>query len=179
MLGLFSNGGCLVYEQLIALRRAGTGVGVRIAGTVFDSCPAYLTLLSGARALTEGIKWWPLRWAGFFVAFTVVCPILGLLFFGRKRPAEYWKNLIEDVEPCPTTYIYSDADRLTDVVRLEELIAGRRATSHATSIAAVNLQTSAHVSHLLHDAARYRSAVLALLSQCGLAAMPAKQDMPR
>ena len=135
-----SNGGAFVHRHILRLlaedarlpaasRRYGQVV---IAGTVFDSAPAYITFASGSRALTEGIKSPLARRLAYWLA-RLVLPLLLVLVFGLNAGEEYWGELTADPLPCPSLYIYSAHDTLTDAARLDELVAARRARRAAAA----------------------------------------------
>ena len=180
--GYFSNGGALVHRELLAELAADAArppsqrryASVRIAATFFDSAPAYLTFSSGSRAVTEGIRNAAVRTLAYALA-RLLMPLLLLGFYGPGAPKRYWRDMAADPLACPTLYIYSAHDQLTDVARLDELVAARRAVHPAGSAAIRTLRIGAeearseHVCHLLRHPARYADALAALLADAAAA----------
>lgn len=171
-----SNGGAFVHTQVLKLlaedaaRAAGARRfgGVRVAGTVFDSAPAFLSMDSMARAPTEGIKSAPLRSLAYWLARALLPPVM-LLAYGPRIADRFFAELEADPLPCRALYIYSAHDRITDVAKLDEHVARRRAR-HALGddgVRALRIgkgePASPHVLHLMKHPERYRDAVAALI----------------
>ena len=181
-----SNGGAFVHEELLLLlEEAGAearwpGLRARLAGTAFDSAPAVLTpgAFVGAAASivpAEGVGGRLLRpltaalapALGSALSSPAVRPLLSLW----SRPARFWGTLLQDSLPCPSLYVYSAADNVTDAEALDALVAHRRAR-HArgpAAVAALRLAATPHVGHLRAEPERYVDA-LAGLVRAGLAA---------
>ena len=177
VIGSFSNGGAFVYAQMLRLLHEDASAKgprrfahVRIAGTLFDSAPAYLTLNSGTRAFTEGIRSAWQRAVAFFVVRWIIMPLLVPFVFGARPNDSFFGTLRDDDLACATLYIYSEHDELTDAAKLDELVAQRRARHVRGADAVRTLRIgrdealSPHVAHLLRHPARYRAAVTALLA---------------
>lgn len=173
----FSNGGAFVHENLLQVLREAEAAGdakwspVRIAGTLFDSAPAHLTITTGSRALTEGIKHPVIRRLAYAVTWTLF-GVFYPLVTGPTRPRKFFEHMLADQLPCPTLYVYSDTDRITMPEPLAELVA-QRAARHPLGPEGVNQLriragegASPHVSHLLKHRAKYTAAVEAFLQQC-------------
>jgi len=161
---LMSNGGVLVYLELLKLiqlhpRRYES---ITILGTIFDSAPAYLSFDSMSRAPTEGIRNSTFRNIAYWICRILVIPFLILVIFGFDAPSRFWKALIEDALPCPSLYIYSMHDLLTDSKRLDELIESRR-ERHSHKIFSFKIfdteEKSPHVMHLMKHKERYETAI--------------------
>lgn len=168
----FSNGGGFVHEQLLPVLAAEAAQaqrrwpGVRIAGTIFDSTPTWTNLRTGSLAVSENFRSAAQRTAVFcsmwLFLLLVYCPFIG----GFNRGALYWRNMIADPLPCPSLYVYSEDDKLTDPVKLGEMVEARR-KRHAGGVAAVRslriTSPSAHVGHLVKHPGLYRDAVAQLM----------------
>jgi hypothetical protein len=88
------------------------------------------------------------------------------------RPScSYFASMAADHLPCPSLYLYSTSDHITDVVKLDELVEERR-ERHAGGPARIRTlrftEPSPHVGHLLKHPARYREAVADLLAEAGM-----------
>jgi hypothetical protein len=187
VLGYFSNGGAFVHRHLLRLlaedaarpAEARLYASVHIAATLFDSAPAYLTVASASRALTEAIRSAAARKAAYSLL-RCVMPLFLLLCYGWGAPERYWREMCADALPCPALYIYSEHDALTDAARLDALVAARRAV-HARGAAAVRAlrigadeARSEHVAHLLRHPQRYADALKALLTAAAAARAAAR-----
>jgi hypothetical protein len=161
---------------------------VRIVATIFDSCPAHLTIRSGSMAVSEGQRN-PVVRALTFAAMATFLLVLVPLVLGLSRPEEYLSALAADPLPCPTLYIVSTGDRITELPRVAELIVRRGGMSRATNDAEQRAKRmgrrsdvahpmgedwvhelvlgdrSAHVAHLLAEPDKYRDAVVAVVEQ--------------
>lgn len=143
LLYYFSNGGCFIHEQLLVLLRQDAALPpaeqrfarVRICGTVFDSAPAKVTPHTGALALSESLTGALQRRVTFALAY-VFFSFVGLVngVIGRGNWAafnkRYFGALADDHLPCPSLYVYSDADHVTIAPALAEFVAARRARGH-------------------------------------------------
>jgi hypothetical protein len=172
-----SNGGAFVHEELLALlREEGAegrwpGLRARLAGTAFDSAPAALSVAAFEGAAVsvmpaEGVAGSLLR-----PLVAALAPAVGALLSTSSRPREFWEAMQADGLRCPSLYIYSAADGVTDAAALDGLVAHRR-TRHArgpSAIAALRLAATPHVGHLRAEPARYVQALAGLI-RAGLAA---------
>jgi hypothetical protein len=161
---LMSNGGVLVYLEMLKLlqKEPRRYECIKIIGTIFDSSPAYLSFDSMSRAPTEGIRNPTFRNIAYWIFRLLILPLLFLFIFGFDAPDRFWKTLIEDSLPCPSLYIYSMHDLLTDSKRLDELVEARR-ERHLHKIFTFKIfdteEKSPHVMHLLKHRERYEIAV--------------------
>jgi len=162
ILMLMSNGGVLVYLEMLKLlqKERRRYESLRIVGTIFDSAPAYLTHDSMSRAPTEGIKNPILRRFAYWMWRIVLIPFLMLFVFGLSAPTRFWDALMNDPLPCPSLYIYSMHDLLTDPQRVDELVEARqRQRTHSNKIFSLKIldseETSPHVMHFLKHPDRY------------------------
>lgn len=172
VLAYYSNGGAFVHVELLALLREDAAsscrefAAVRVCGKLFDSAPAYLTAGTAARALTEGIRD-PTGRAVAHAAALLVMPPLLLLLGGLDGPQRYWRALAADELACPSLYIYSEHDELTDAGRLDELIASLETANPQVEYRRLRIgreeAVSEHVRHLGRHPERYVAAVTALL----------------
>jgi hypothetical protein len=161
---------------------------VRIVATIFDSCPAHLTIRSGSMAVSEGQRN-PVVRALTFAAMATFLLVLVPLVLGLSRPEEYLSALAADPLLCPTLYIVSTGDRITELPRVAELIVRRGGRTRATNDAEQRAKRmgrrsdvahpkgadwvhelvlgdrSAHVAHLLAEPDKYRDAVVAVVEQ--------------
>jgi hypothetical protein len=183
---LMSNGGAFVYEEMLDALRSdgsdGTGGGggaaaaaggprrrwggVRLAGAVFDSAPAALTVRSASLGMTEFIRTPALRHAAYAAAYALHATVLP----PAPHNDAFFKGLRADTLPLPALYIYSDDDVVTDAATLSEFVAWRRAhhplgdragsAVHELHITA----PSAHVSHYRAHKERYVGAVRGFLA---------------
>lgn len=167
--GYFSNGGAFLHEQLLFLLQNNPAkYNLNIVGTFFDSAPAWLSTNTASRALTEGIKnrYW--RFIMYSIFYVVLIPFV-IFAYGCKRPQEYFTNLLErDNLACPSLYIYSDHDTITDSVKLQEFIHQRQQYHPLGSqgIHILHLKKSKHVGHLLTYPEEYRKALDDFVKQC-------------
>lgn len=175
---LMSNGGAFVYEEMLdALRRDGsdgTGGGggaagaapgarrwggVRLAGAVFDSAPAALTVRSASLGMTEFIRTPALRSLAYAAAVALHSTVLP----PAPHNDAFFAALRADALPLPALYIYSDDDVVTDAATLTEFVAWRRARhplGPQRGVAELHItEPSAHVSHYRSHKARYVAAV--------------------
>jgi len=172
VLAYYSNGGACVHVEVLALLREDAArdtkefPAVCIRGTLFDSAPAYLTAASAARALTEGIRDSLARTVAHSVA-SLLMPLLMLLLGGPDGPQRYWRALAADDLACPSLYIFSEHDELTDAARLDELLINLRAVNPQRDYRTLRIAkaeaVSEHVRHLSRHRERYLAAVTALL----------------
>lgn len=158
----FSNGGCFIHEKLAALWKEDQKrpeeerkyKDVRLSSFTFDSCPAYLSLTAGSRALTGSIKNPVLRTCAFAITFCIFSIFIPL-FWGRSRPAEYFRNLTQDpFTRTPSLYIYSDSDVITCPRELAKFIEERRKFMAAEEVLVEWRITkeeakSGHVAHMM------------------------------
>jgi len=160
ILMLMSNGGVLVYLEMLKLlqKEPRRYESLRIVGTIFDSAPAYLTHDSMSRAPTEGIKNPILRRIAYWMWRIVLIPFLMLFVFGLSASTRFWDALMNDPLPCPSLYIYSMHDLLTDPQRVDELVEARQRT-HSNKIFSLKIldseERSPHVMHFLKHPDRY------------------------
>ena len=160
----FSNGGALVYEEIVKSMSApaagNTALRARLRGVIFDSAPARLTFTTAWRALTAAV---PSLFARLpvmlgLVLFSGLRLLLFDLPFGRpSRPASFWRTLAEDPSTCPQLFIYSPADEIVAAADVEDMRAARAARGVAA--AALRLDNSPHVGPLRIHPGAYAAAV--------------------
>jgi hypothetical protein len=164
ILMMMSNGGVLVYTQLLKILKKDFRryESLKFVGTIFDSAPAYLTHDSMARAPTEGIKSTTLRSIAYWMWRIFLVPFLHVFVFGLDAPKRFWDILINDSLPCPSLYIYSMHDLLTDSQRIDELVEARQRV-HTQKIFTLKIfnteEKSPHVMHFLKHPSRYERSV--------------------
>ena len=166
-----SNGGAFVHEELLTLlreegaERRWPGLRSRVAGTAFDSAPAALNIAAFRSAAVgimpaEGIAGSLLR-----PLVAALAPAVGVFLTTSSRPREFWQAMQADGLRCPSLYIYSLEDGVTDAEALDGLVAHRRAR-HArgpAAIAALRLEATPHVGHLRAEPLRYTQALAELI----------------
>ena len=167
-----SNAGCFVHLHVLRLLGEDARLApdlrrynsVCIAGTIFDSAPAYLTTTSAARALSEGIRNTTARQLAYWLYFCLITP--WFLIVNSKwtfdAASAYFTELAVDPLPAPSLYIYSHHDQLTDCTRLDGLVAQRRGR-HSLGEAGVRVlrigpgeAVSPHVAHFTRHPEAYR-----------------------
>lgn len=170
----FSNGGAFVHEQIIDILREDSKLPVvdrrfshlKIAATIFDSCPAPLTIDSGSKALSEGFRNPIIRFVAYYAASVFIC-LMALLFYGISRPRVYEQNITSDPLPCPNMYIYSDYDIVTDSKLLANIIDRRRQAhvSGASKVIEYRITDvkSPHCAHLITIPEKYQMWLATLL----------------
>ena len=174
-LAYMSNGGAFVHLHVLEELRGARFGAVRVAGTVFDSAPAYLSQDSMARAPTAAIRSAPLRVAAY-LALRILLPVVLPLVHGLGVAQRFFAGFAADPLPCPALYIFSAHDAITDCARLDALVAQRRAAHPLgargirTLRIAADEPASAHVAHLMRHPERYRSALADLLREASAAA---------
>ncbi len=182
LLMYFSNGGAFVHELLLQVLaedaarhpRERLYPDVKIAATAFDSTPTWLSLRSASLAVSEGIRNPILRAVAFalmWISMIVYVPFVS----GINRPRVYFDNMARDHLACPSLYIYSSTDRITDMQKLADLIERRR-KSHVggpDAILELLLHDSPHVGHIRKHPEKYRDALAKLLTVAAAADKPA------
>jgi len=179
VLAYFSNGGAFVHQQLLPLLAADAAApardrryaDVRIAGVVFDSCPAWLSPRSAARGLTEHIRSPFLRALAFYAvvaAFSLLTPYMWL----ARVPERYFETLERDALPCPALYVYSTDDTISLHQDITALARRRLARGHDVTAALIADEPSPHVAHLQANPLRYATTLATFLTHCGLAVPP-------
>lgn len=156
-----SNGGAFVYRAMVELMAEDSySSPVNIVGTIFDSAPAYLSIQSAARAVSEGAKNALVRNLIYWAARLVFPLVFPFISGGLDYPQRFWRACIADPLTCPSLYIYSSGDELTDASRLDGLVVARR-ESHPAGEAGVRVSklTSPHVSHLAKHPGLYKQAL--------------------
>ncbi len=174
-----SNGGAFVHVQLLSVLAADARVAaekasysnVKIAATMFDSAPAFLSLRAGSMAVSEGFKNPIVRRLAFAVAYTFMALVYAPFISGFGVMSRYFQALEADHLKCPSLYIYSVTDRITDPVKLAQHIEERK-KRHPISpnyVRALRIEApSPHVSHLLRHPAEYAKAAETLLREVGM-----------
>lgn len=164
----FSNGGAYLVERLeILIQQARSTdknrdlllVAERLQGQLFDSAPAYPSSQSAIKAMP-----------GVFAS-TFLRTLIALLFAIQavyhwiranifKRPVDglvFWKHMTQSKICRKQAFIYSSADDITNVERLEELIESRRKVNKETFVH--RFDDSLHVQHLRQHPEKYQMIV--------------------
>jgi Eukaryotic protein of unknown function (DUF829) len=176
---VFSGGGCVVLEQLeLLLAQAKDGVFVKSSkssagqqtdllllyeaiqrgGEVFDSSPAELSLESGIQAIVSGVpnKTVRLLIQIVFVIFAIFSRIIGYLTGQPTGGDQHWSHMLEANIASRQAYIYSTADRLTNHVKVEQMIAHKRQRPEA-NVMVKKFVDSQHCSHLVKHPREYQA----------------------
>lgn len=148
-----------LQKELILLSEA-----IRRGGELFDSCPAYLHLSKALKGVELGVPSFFVRLMIQIVAIfvyvvkTAICIIQGQ----RTWKEEHWAQMKNsDIAPRQA-YIYSIADVVVDIEKLEELIAHRKKRPEA-KVLVERLTSGRHCAHLVNHSAKYKALVDALL----------------
>ncbi|KAK9869091.1 hypothetical protein WJX84_010096 [Apatococcus fuscideae] len=128
----FSNGGMLIYHQMIKLMQTDArfrGVQEAFCGSVFDSAPSYMHIFAGAEAFTagmSGLQGLSVKLAYYMVVILAVLlsPLIGF------QPVVFWNTCREMRTDKPELYLYSTDEPLCDHQKLESLIAYRTKQEH-------------------------------------------------
>ena len=168
----FSNAGSFLMDRLeVLIQQARKDlsvsackdlilVGARLDGEVFDSSPAYPDISLGFTS-TNGVV---------FGNLLIVKILVGILFFMAGAISvlcnwflclpdvrwTFWSNMREGRLCLRQAYIYSTADSITNVRRLEELIENRKRFSNVTVQRFVD---SKHVTHMMKHPEVYEKVI--------------------
>ena len=168
----FSNAGTFLAERLeVLIQQAREDlkvpgcedlvlVGDRLDGEIFDSAPAYPDIKLGFTS-TNGVV---------FGESIIVKVIVGILFFLAGFIATmanwfmglpnvrwtFWKNMREGKLCLRQAYIYSTADKITNVRKLEDLIENRKKFS---KVSVLKFDDSQHVLHMMKHPKQYEKMV--------------------
>ena len=169
----FSGGGCVVLEQLeiliMAAKQAQSRTllqedlvlldqAIKRGGEVFDSCPAYLHISSGLKAIQSGVPNTVLRLVIqlIFLLLTVLLTTISIIKGESGGPEAHWSHLKSSDVANRQAYIYSTADEITDHTKLDEMAECRK--QRAESIVLVKRFTdSHHCQHLLKHKTEYQA----------------------
>ena len=168
----FSNAGSFLVERLeVLIQQAQEDlkcpcsedlvfVGQRLNGEIFDSCPAYPDIKLGFTS-TNGVVF------GNAIIMKVIVGLLFALAGGISMLFNYilglpdvrwtfWKNMREGRLCLRQAYIYSTADNITNVQKLEELIDNRKKFSN---VIVQKFDDSKHVTHMMKHPQVYEKLV--------------------
>ena len=141
----FSHGGAFVWEAMrdaMAQVTAGTFEGEThdadalrtlqacIRAEIFDSAPCFNHVAAGVQAIRDAVSIPPVRW----LAQASFLAVVGAKSFVSDTAEGYWTHWARGAAApgCAQLYIYSALDTSCDIVKLEELIALRKASSPPT-----------------------------------------------
>jgi Eukaryotic protein of unknown function (DUF829) len=182
ILHAFSNAGSFLVERLEVLVQQARGdlklgcsedlifVGERLDGQIFDSSPAYPDIKLGFTS-TNGVVFGDSLLAKFIVGILFLLAggvsvvfnwILGL----PDVRWTFWNNMRDGRLCLRQAYVYSTADTITNVAKLEELIENRKKFSKVT---VQRFDDSQHVMHLLKHPLVYQKLVDNFLRDIGQA----------
>ncbi|DBB01709.1 hypothetical protein WJX77_003873 [Trebouxia sp. C0004] len=158
----FSNGGCWVFEQIVALVQAqGRYVPIKnaMAGLIFDSAPCVMTITSGRAAITEGTRF-PIK--QLLQAAFLVMTLLTFVLVGNTSK-RFWNRMLKETLAIPRLYFYSTDDKLCDVKELETLLDMKR--QQGLDVTVKRWDKSAHCAHLRKHPDEYIAEVQAFLAK--------------
>lgn len=115
---------------------------------IADSAPVYMHVESAMRAIDTAIPSAPSRWLikCLFYANTYLRLLGAWISRTETEPEIFWNNMIRS-ELCPRqAFIYSSADTVTDVSKLDELI-GLRKKRVDVEVSVLKFDDSEHVLH--------------------------------
>jgi Eukaryotic protein of unknown function (DUF829) len=168
----FSNAGSFMVDRLEVLIQEAREdlkakssedlvlVGSRLNGEIFDSSPAYPDVSLGFTS-TNGVVFGDLLIVKVIVGIIfMLAGGLSLLFNWVMGLPDvrwtFWENMREGRLCLRQAYIYSTADSITNVERLEELIKNRKKFSNVT---VQKFKDSKHVTHMMTHPATYEKLV--------------------
>jgi Eukaryotic protein of unknown function (DUF829) len=178
ILHVFSGGGCVVLEQLEivlaqskdAVVTSGCSTGqqtdllhlyeaIQRGGQVFDSSPADLSLESGLQAIASGVpnKTVRLLIQIVFVIFAIINRIISHVTRQPTGPEQHWTHMLESDIANRQAYIYSTVDRLTNHVKVEQMIAHRRKQRPEAHVMVKRFDDSQHCAHLVKHPKEYQA----------------------
>ena len=134
------------------------GEAIQRGGEVFDSCPAYLDLQSGLKAVQLAVPNLILRLfiQAMFILLTLVQWATISFSGGKARPVEHWDHFESSNIANRQAYIYSTVDVATDPKKLEELIENRKQRTDAT-VFVKKFNDSQHCAHLVKHTKDYQT----------------------
>jgi Eukaryotic protein of unknown function (DUF829) len=182
ILHAFSNAGSFLVERLEVLIQEARAsgdlkfgcsedlifVGERLDGQIFDSSPAYPDIKLGFTS-TNGVVFGDSFFVKMIVGFLFLLAGGVSMFFNwifglPDVRWTFWNNMREGQLCLRQAYIYSTADTITNVEKLEELIENRRRFSNVT---VQKFDDSKHVMHLLKHPLIYEKLVDNFLRDSG------------
>lgn len=163
----FSNGGCFLWEEIrnvLDVAQTETSTRLRnlrhkLAGVIFDSCPAYM----GPSGLEQAIRhcsWW--ERAHYLISKQFRNSSIGY----ASRSSQFWKQLRNDPWDTAQLYLYSQNDPLASSAELDELVTYRQGVFGKHIVFRYKWKSSPHCSHLLKHPEDYKMAVDAFVEQC-------------
>ena len=179
ILHVFSGAGCVVLEQLeLLLTQAKEAVDVKSStpanqqqtdllllyeaiqrgGQVFDSSPVELSLSSGLQAVATGVTNTGVRLL-IQIIFVLVAIINKIISYITGNPTDadrHWIHMMEANIASRQAYIYSTVDRLTNPVKVEEIIAHRKQRKES-KILVQRFDDSQHCAHLVKYPREYQA----------------------
>lgn len=170
----FSNGGAYLVKRLEILiqqaRKQPYGnddlilVGDRLNGELFDSAPAYPSRRAGTRAMKDVFRGAFLR-SIIYVLFSLNALMDWIAHHVFKRPImpiEFWEHMTQSKACLNQAFVYSAADDITNVQKLDELVEARRKINHHTLVE--RFDDSLHVQHLRKHPDAYQKLVRSFLT---------------
>lgn len=158
----FSNGGCWVFEQIVALVQAQARyepIKNAMAGLIFDSAPCVMTVTSGRAAISEGTSF-PIKQllqAAFLIMTLLTFALVG------NTPKRFWNRMLDEKLAVPRLYLYSTDDKLCDAKELETLL--DRKQQQGLDLRVKRWDKSAHCAHLRKHPDEYIAEVQAFLTK--------------
>lgn len=166
LLHAFSNGGSQQTMQLAyAYRSATAGVKLPIDAVALDSCPGRGSFKEGTKAFMLGIPPSLQTVAYPLVLLTMVMSWTWTHILGRKNAIDHIRAGLNDDQlfdkRAPRLYFYSRTDRLVRYTDVEQH--AEEARKKGWSAERVQVDGSAHVTHMMKDPEAYWGAIKNLL----------------
>eukprot|EP00227_Mantoniella_beaufortii_P017671 CAMPEP_0197586068 /NCGR_PEP_ID=MMETSP1326-20131121/8172_1 /TAXON_ID=1155430 /ORGANISM="Genus nov. species nov., Strain RCC2288" /LENGTH=222 /DNA_ID=CAMNT_0043150659 /DNA_START=252 /DNA_END=920 /DNA_ORIENTATION=- len=164
-----SNGGCWLHATMSSTGMLAPGgefadLDVAVSGTIFDSCPAFMSPQAGAKVISLGMG--PVY--GFItrtIFYTARLLLTAATVLGTgSQDALVWRVFWRSVREAPPRrelYLYSDSDPLCEAAKVAELVAERRGMAGRVKgvaraeVTEVRWATSRHCTHLLDQRDEY------------------------
>ena len=171
---VFSNGGCLLWEQLRLILDSSKGecasskvlrnLDATLVGTIFDSCPSgRLEEIGRAMAFCTPMERFQASIQGGFDYWTLSHRRI-VTERVRQRGREYVDRLRDHPSSIPQLYLFSESDPLAPHREIQDLVEARRKLAGKNRIWKRTWQFSPHCAHLLTNPGEYREAVEIFIS---------------
>lgn len=165
---VFSNGGCLVYTQLIHLLNMPDSPfrdRLHVRGVIFDSAPGKKRILQATKAFMLTVQAnVVIRFIlGFFLlVYLMIMQVVSKLVPGRGFLL--YKNVMEDPTSCPQLFLYSKADKIILSEDVEEMITARK--ERGFDVKSICWDDSEHVSHFRSHPEIYTKTCQEFVASC-------------
>ncbi|KAL8622436.1 hypothetical protein ACOMHN_034101 [Nucella lapillus] len=170
---LFSNGGCMVYSQLITLLNAPDSEHhqqLSVRGVIFDSSPGKRRILNAVKAFMSTM---PFR--EVFRYLLGLCLLMYLVFtrclrmllpgmLAMEKGFQLYESICLDETKCPQLFLYSKADEVILAEDVEEVITTRK--ERGVEVKSLCWEDSQHVAHLRDHPEVYAKACMDFAEAC-------------